>query len=247
MKRNKRKWKCCKVKWGSFVSSSRVARMGKKTVMWNYSLCSQKWRKLQFTSSKMTRKLKLSSWQLIQKPTRNLCALRQYGDYCVSSNQTQGHKVKNSVSTFRFGYSWWSCESDLFKEGILSNWLNTASHNKNTGKCCVGSNDSFQGCESIKIVGCRLPSFTIKCKFELELNFLPLRKDGKFHPCKIIIRLNTQMRLVINFLNSQRMFEWDGIKVPFVKKGFWNEQTNKAFIQNEQSFVEQCYEAPLPE
>ena len=65
-----------------------------------------------------------------------------------------------------------------------------------------------------------LPSFTTKQKFELELNFLPLAKDGKSYPYKIIIGWNTQMRLQINFLNSQRI-----IKVPFVKKGFWNEQT----------------------
>ena len=25
----------------------------------------------------------------------------------------------------------------------------------------------------------------------------------------------------IDFLNSQRMLEWDGIKIPVVKKGFW--------------------------
>ena len=53
------------------------------------------------------------------------------------------------------------------------------------------------------------------------------------------------MRLEIDFLNSQRMLEWDGIKVPFVKKGFWNEQTIEAFIQKEHSFVDQHYEAPL--
>ena len=53
-------------------------------------------------------------------------------------------------------------DPDLFKEGILSSWLDTASHKKNVGKYYVGGNDSFQGCESIKIVGSRLPSFTTK-------------------------------------------------------------------------------------
>ena len=37
------------------------------------------------------------------------------------------------------------------------------------------------------------------------------------------------------------------MKVPFVKKGYWIEQTIEGFIHDEQSFFEKWYEALLPE
>ena len=47
-----------------------------------------------------------------------------------------------------------------------------------------------------------------------------MKKNGKSHPYKIIIELNMQMRQEVNFINSQRMLEWDGIKVTFCQETF---------------------------
>ena len=55
---------------------------------------------------------------------------------------------------------------------------------------------------------------------------------------KIMIELNMQMRLEIDFLNHQQMLEWDGIKI-------WNEQTIEAFIHYEQSYLGQHNEVPV--
>ena len=51
----------------------------------------------------------------------------------------------------------------------------------------------------------------------------------------------------IDFVKSQLMLEWHGIKTTFVEKGFWNEQAIKCFIHDDPSFVEKWYKVPFPE
>ncbi len=72
----------------------------------------------------------------------------------------------------------------------------------------------------------RLPQFTTKRKIDFEFNFFKKGGDND-----IFLGRDFATKFEISFNYKTKMFEWDGVEIPMVTRGHWNDQKIKEFYE----------------